>query len=129
MKLATIVIFLSAIGISHAADWRAVTKERTLGTVYKNDTSAPIDISVQTYSGCIVGVGPTECNPIFVNSKPMHCAVSIRVEGVLVDYQFQNAPRENSMCSAKAVIPPGAQYVVGADGWEDIFLFNWAELR
>ena len=109
--------------------WYDVKASRSWRTPYVNTTNHAIEVSVMTYSGCTPdGAGCPWATP-YPNPSPTHCAASITVDGVFADYQFMNAPGQTSMCNAKAVVPVGSTYMVNNDGWTDIYLFSWAELR
>jgi hypothetical protein len=93
--------------------WQDMTGARALDAAYTNDTGHAIEISVSTYSG----------------AYGIHCAVNIFVNGVMATYQFMNNNYGAAMCDTSAIVPAGASYVVGNDGWWDIGLYHWAELR
>lgn len=94
-------------------NWYNVTSIRALGSPYINTTGHPIQVSVSTYSG----------------PNGSRCASSIFVDGISLGYQFINNSIGAAMCNSTAIIPAGATYVAHNDGWPDITLFSWSELR
>lgn len=108
---------------------RAPGADRHLNTNYINNTGHEILVTAWTYSGCVAGNCGGNAS-FFINPVPSHCAASMKVDGILISYQFTNtAVGANSMCQATGVVPDGSTYRIGNDGWADIKLFGWSELR
>lgn len=93
--------------------WQNLKAARTLQTKYVNSTTSDIEVSVSTYSG----------------STGIRCAVALWIDDVRVGYQFMNNNTGAAMCSVTATVPAGSTYHADNDGWKDISLYEWSELR
>jgi|GEM_PF-2528469 len=111
------------------------TSARGYRVPYVNNTGHVIEVNVSTYSGCR-DMSNTICQTYpFIGITPggspyTHCSASIKVNGMIVDYHFMNsATGAELLCNAYATVPAGATYIIDNDGWGDIYLFRWSELR
>ena len=93
--------------------WQNLKTARTLHTKYVNSTAGDIEVSVSTYSG----------------ATGIHCAASLLIDDVRVGRQFMNNNTGAAMCSVTAIVPAGSTYSADNDGWPDITLYDWSELR
>ena len=93
--------------------WQSLKAARTLHTKYVNNSTGDIEVSVSTYSG----------------ASGIHFAASLRIDDVRAGRQFMNNNTGAAMCSVTATVPAGSTYSADNDGWPDISLYDWSELR
>ena len=117
--LIPILSFFVFSGTAYAASWQDVTSSRSLGTTYTNTTGHALEVSIRTYSGA-TGTDGTY--------RFFRCALSITVNGVVVNNQFVNSTAGADMCNGTAIVPAGATYSAANDGLADIKLWGWLEL-